>query len=176
MREHICVSAARAPSCVGRLPTRLFSVRCLRAGGAPEGVSGWEVLGEIREADPWPWGVSSVAHLPALRAIAPSPSQNAAAEGAKRTEQCCCSCRRRPWAPQCKGRGLHRRGCWSRRQPDSQKPGSSMPQNRTSTVGSCCPSEKNQRCTYMGICLSLRRPYRLSSPAYWCTWSILTTR
>ena len=72
-RAHICVSAVRAPSCVGRLPLRLFSRRSLRAKrgtswgvrgvrgsgwrgaggvGGMGGVRAWEVCGGV----PWAGG------------------------------------------------------------------------------------------------------------------------
>ena len=47
-RAHMFTSAVRAPSCVGRLPLRLFLLGVLRAGGAPAGAERGEREGVVR--------------------------------------------------------------------------------------------------------------------------------
>ena len=68
---------------------------------------------------------------------------------------------------------VHRRGCCSRRQPDSRKPRSCLANYRSCTPDSCCRCGKTRRCTCTGMTRAyysrLSHPCILSSPACWST-------
>ena len=69
------------------------------------------------------------------------------------------------------GATVHRRGCCSRRQPDSRKPRSCLANYRSCIPCSCCRCGKTRRCTCTGMRSWLSHPCSMSSPACCCTQS-----
>ena len=94
---HMCVSAVRAPSCVGRLPVRLLLERDLRARGAPAGGERSEREGAERGGRGEEWEVWEPCANPThYRPLSEPAFSGGDRVGAELTVRCRCSCRRKP--------------------------------------------------------------------------------